>query len=146
MNACRAVFACCLLAAAPAVAAAQTNDQIAPVAEDPQGLLDLLVEVGDPAQCFDEPELTGVDLDEAASEPRNARVQPRRVVVALDSSGSMAARAGGELKMDAARAAVADFLAGLPDNVEVGLVAFGHHGDNTEQGRAVSCAGVVRLM
>lgn len=67
---------------------------------------------------------------------------PARVVLAVDASGSMAARVGGETKMDAAKAAAADFLTGLPEGVEIGLLAFGHRGNNSEAGRAPSCRAV----
>jgi Ca-activated chloride channel family protein len=66
----------------------------------------------------------------------------RRLVVAVDASGSMAGDAGGQTKMEAAKEAASDFLGGVAKNVEVGLVAFGHLGTNEPSGKKVSCSGV----
>lgn len=65
-----------------------------------------------------------------------------RLVIAIDASGSMAARAGGETKMDAAKRAAIAFLRGVPANTQVGLVAFGHRGTNLPAGKAASCRAV----
>lgn len=65
-----------------------------------------------------------------------------RLVIAIDASGSMAGRIGGETKMSAAKAAAADFLRGVPESVQVGLVAFGHVGNNSASGKDDSCRGV----
>lgn len=74
---------------------------------------------------------------EAAATPR-----PARVVLAIDASGSMAARAGGRPKIEAAREAARAFVAALPPEVEVALVLFGHRGANDAAGKAASCKGV----
>lgn len=98
--------------------------------------------------CFEEfPELTnkGLGLPMQSGEAQNPLVEPRRVVLALDASGSMAATVAGETKMAAARDAAQSFLATLPDDVEVGLVVFGHQGTNQQGGRAESCQGVETL-
>ena len=65
-----------------------------------------------------------------------------RLVIAIDASGSMAARVGGESKMDAARRAAIAFLRAVPAGTQVGLVAFGHRGTNLPAGKAASCRGV----
>ena len=65
-----------------------------------------------------------------------------RLVVAIDSSGSMAAKAGGVTKLDAAKQAATRFLTSVPEGTEVGLVAFGHRGNNRPDGKAASCAAV----
>jgi hypothetical protein len=67
---------------------------------------------------------------------------PQSVLLVLDASGSMRGAAGGQTKMDLAKAAVSRFLATKPAGMEVGLLAYGHRGDNTPSGMAVSCAGV----
>lgn len=69
----------------------------------------------------------------------------RWAIIAIDASGSMAGRVGGERKMDAAKAAVKKFLGAVPKDAEVGLLAFGHRGDNEKSGKAQSCAGVELL-
>lgn len=65
-----------------------------------------------------------------------------RVVLAIDASGSMAGKAGGTTKMQAAKAAAGTFLGELPPGVSVGLVAFGHRGSNREADKPASCAAV----
>lgn len=94
--------------------------------------------------CFDGlPALDGRTADadlRGPGEPADAT--PRRVVVAIDASGSMAGRAGGTTKMQAAKDAAARFVRGLPADVDAGLVAFGHAGSNREADRAASCATV----
>ncbi|MDT8351012.1 vWA domain-containing protein [Roseomonas mucosa] len=72
--------------------------------------------------------------------PPPARAAATRVVIAVDASGSMAGRAGGEVKMEAARRAARRFLETLSPGVEVGLVVFGHRGSPRDAGRATSCA------
>ncbi len=63
-----------------------------------------------------------------------------RLVMAIDASGSMAARIGDQPKMAAAKRAAADFLGSLPEGVSVGLLAFGHRGSNRPADRKASCA------
>lgn len=65
-----------------------------------------------------------------------------RLVIAIDASGSMGARSGGETKMDAAKRAAIAFLGSVPTNTQVGLVAFGHQGNNLPSGKDKSCRGV----
>lgn len=72
--------------------------------------------------------------------------QDGRVVLALDASGSMAARAGSRSKMEAAREAIGAFVDGLPGEVDVGLVAFGHRGSNRAADRAASCRAIEPLL
>jgi hypothetical protein len=62
----------------------------------------------------------------------------RRLVLAVDSSGPMR----GEAKIEVAERAASEFLSGVPREVEVGLVAFGHRGGSKQDGKAESCAGV----
>lgn len=64
------------------------------------------------------------------------------IVLAVDSSGSMAGAVGGEPKIAAARNAARSFLQDLPANARVGLVVFGHKGNNRPAGKPASCAGV----
>jgi len=64
------------------------------------------------------------------------------VVLALDSSGSMAGRVGGERKIAVAKDATVDFLNALQDDVPVGLVVYGHQGSNKASGKAESCEAV----
>ncbi|QTD56909.1 vWA domain-containing protein [Parasphingorhabdus cellanae] len=65
-----------------------------------------------------------------------------RVIIAIDASGSMAGRVGNQTKMEAAKAAAIDYTSSLSDDVEVGLIAFGHRGNNSESGKEKSCSAV----
>jgi Ca-activated chloride channel family protein len=49
----------------------------------------------------------------------------RNIVIILDSSGSMAARIGGESKIDAAQRVVRDLVGNMPSDMNVGLVVYG---------------------
>lgn len=44
--------------------------------------------------------------------------------------------------MDGAKAAVEEFLGTVPEDAEIGLLAFGHLGNNEESGKAESCEGI----
>jgi Ca-activated chloride channel family protein len=82
----------------------------------------------------------GTELEKGGGIPQPEAAN--RLVMAIDSSGSMAGRTGGQTKMEAAKAAAAEFLAGVPEGVEVGLIAFGHRGNNKPGGKALSCSSV----
>lgn len=61
------------------------------------------------------------------------------VIFVLDSSGSMAGRLGNETKMDVAKSEALSFLGAMQEDVPAGLVVYGHAGDNTEEGKPLSC-------
>ncbi|MCA9636626.1 MAG: VWA domain-containing protein, partial [Myxococcales bacterium] len=65
-------------------------------------------------------------------------------LIIIDASGSMAGKAGKKKKMDAAKAAVQRFVDVMPkvDVMSVGVMAFGHIGDNTEAKKDESCSQV----
>lgn len=92
--------------------------------------------------CFRDlpaPDTTAVKVH--PGEPGAQRAAPPgQVVIAIDASGSMAARAGGGTKMQAAKRAASEFLATLPAGTSVGLLAFGHRGSNRPEDKAASCA------
>lgn len=95
-----------------------------------------------PDRCFEEVVLDGPALEGRARDGIGPRVPPVRVVVAIDGSGSMAGRIGGQTKLDLAREAARRFVDGLPSSVEASLLVFGQQGDNSAAGKAKSCAGV----
>lgn len=64
------------------------------------------------------------------------------VVIALDSSGSMAEDTNGEPRMTAAKIAITEFVDSLPETTQVSLIAFGHKGSNSEVDKAISCKGI----
>jgi Ca-activated chloride channel homolog len=81
----------------------------------------------------------------AAAAPATQDQQAVRTVnleLILDLSGSMARDiGGGETRMEAAKRVMNDVIDALPERegVNVGFRIYGHLGDNTEAGRAVSC-------
>jgi len=98
---------------------------------------------GNPKSCY-----TEYTLKEGPPPPDGPKTMGKRwkkAIIAIDASGSMAGRVGGERKMDAAKAVVRKFLGTVPQDAEVGLLAFGHSGNNDESGKAESCAGVELL-
>ena len=96
------------------------------------------------AACFTPlPAIRGPGNIQTVSDGATPRpVAVDRLVIAIDASGSMAASAGSETKMAAARRAAVAFLRRVPASTRVGLVAFGHRGTNRPAGKAASCGGV----
>ena len=68
------------------------------------------------------------------------------VLILLDASGSMAARAGVVTRMDEARGAVTTFLASLPAGTLGGLAVFGDVGDNSVGSKAKSCEAPLHVL
>ena len=86
---------------------------------------------------------TAFDLGPANPEDETAATAPwKKAVIVLDASGSMAGKAGGERKMDAAKSAIQTFMAQVPADAQLGLAVFGHRGNNKDDGKAESCAGI----
>lgn len=77
------------------------------------------------------------DTSENAADNRQVNV-----LVALDSSGSMAETAAGQVKMDSAKSAIDRFVNQLPKTAHVGLLLYGHKGSSRAADKAVSCAGI----
>jgi Ca-activated chloride channel family protein len=97
----------------------------------------------DPDRCFDAlVALEQPELEAQKNAGSDSPAPPVRVVVAVDGSGSMAGRIGGQTKLELAREAATRFIDGLPPSVEAALLVFGQQGDNTPAGKAKSCAGV----
>ena len=88
------------------------------------------------AQCRRQPGMGGLEQPDAIAD---------EVIVALDSSGSMAGASGSVTKMDEARRAVSAYLSGLPQGMRGGLAVFGDIGDNRPASKAKSCAAPVRF-
>ena len=49
-----------------------------------------------------------------------------RAIIILDASGSMWAQINGKARIDIARETLKDVLAGVPDTLELGFMAYGH--------------------
>lgn len=64
------------------------------------------------------------------------------VVLLMDASGSMGAQLSGKSKMSIAKRESLRFLEALQKDVPVGMIVYGHKGDNTKKGKAESCASV----
>jgi len=60
----------------------------------------------------------------------NPASSPPRIIFILDASGSMLGRVGQEEKMAVARRVLKDSITRLPENAEVGLIAYGHRRKN----------------
>ena len=61
------------------------------------------------------------------------------VVLLLDASGSMAGQLSGKSKMSIAKTESARFLDALQKDVPVGMIVYGHKGNNSKAGKAESC-------
>ncbi len=85
----------------------------------------------------------GVEIDISAV--LKAAEQEYNLLLILDASGSMAGDAGGESKMEAAKAVLTRYVETAPSFVNIGLLVYGHTGNNTDAGRAESCAGAELL-
>ena len=64
------------------------------------------------------------------------------IMILVDSSGSMAGKVDGGVKMDLAKNAVKEFADQMPKGANVSLVAYGHKGSNQSKDKAVSCKGI----
>ncbi|AXF55578.1 VWA domain-containing protein [Salicibibacter kimchii] len=64
------------------------------------------------------------------------------VAMLIDASGSMNEEVDGGVKMDLAKDAVQSFTGNLPEETNVMLQAYGHEGDNTNDGKEESCAAI----
>lgn len=96
--------------------------------------------------CFDGvPAMLGPGTPQSAPGVPDRPVGANKLIVAIDSSGSMAGQADGMSKMDAAKRAATAFLNNVPKETQVGLIVFGHKGSNGASGKTASCAGVEML-
>jgi hypothetical protein len=84
----------------------------------------------------------GITSSLAQDDPLQATTRTVNVELILDASGSMAeVLPDGETRMAAAKRILRGVIEGLPERagVNVGLRVYGHLGDNTQAGKAVSC-------
>lgn len=67
---------------------------------------------------------------------------PHNTLLMLDSSGSMRANN----KIQSAKNAIKNYASmRMPENFKAGFLVYGHRGDNSESGKAASCAGIELL-
>jgi Ca-activated chloride channel family protein len=69
----------------------------------------------------------------------DGRKKTLNVEILLDSSGSMAGKVNGGIKMDLAKSAVLRFASSLPKNANVSLRVYGHKGSNAKKDKQLSC-------
>ncbi|MEW9109772.1 vWA domain-containing protein [Cytobacillus gottheilii] len=62
------------------------------------------------------------------------------VEILLDASGSMAAEVNGDVKMDAAKESILQFVESLPEDAKVGIRVYGHEGSSKEADKPLSCS------
>ena len=92
----------------------------------------------DVASCT--PVVPTYDLAECTPPPSfNGDLPASHLILAIDASGSMAGAIGGETKMEIAKREAVSFLQNLDENISVGLVIYGHLGNNQQDGKAESC-------
>lgn len=99
----------------------------------------------DPASCFGDVELGTANMRAAEAMPLAIAPGTTRVVIAVDGSGSMAARIGGRSKLDLAKESTLAFIDGLSPDVDASLLVFGQQGNNADSGKAKSCTGIDQL-
>ena len=81
-----------------------------------------------------------------AFDPDTQVLSDANVIVILDSSGSMAEKIGSEVKIDVAKKSVSDFLTKMPQNINTGLVVYGHKGSNSAADKDLSCKGIEEVV
>jgi len=73
-------------------------------------------------------------------DPRMMFKENLNVMVILDASGSMGKELESQTQMEAAKAAITNFVSGLPENANVGLRIYGHKGTGDQSDKALSCS------
>lgn len=71
--------------------------------------------------------------------------QEVNIMILLDSSGSMADKVKGGVKMDLAKKAVKEFVSNMPEGANVSLVVYGHKGSNAGADKKVSCGSTEEI-
>ena len=92
-----------------------------------------------------DPNLDECIVDACGPDAKSTRLASRiNTLVILDASGSMAGKVGKTSKLDAAKKAVRRYVEVMPrsDVMNLGMLVYGHVGDNTEKGKAESCNAV----
>ncbi|MFM1653808.1 VWA domain-containing protein [Brevibacillus sp. B_LB10_24] len=97
-------------------------------AEDYPDPMDIITEIK--LASFGSPEI---------DDPRYKPKENYNVEIILDASGSMAEKAGGKTRMEAAKEAIASFAESLPKEANVALRVYGHKGSGKESDKALSC-------
>lgn len=89
--------------------------------------------------CLEELDCPGID---PSQEVPAFEEDQQNTLLMLDSSGSMAGRAGGgKTKIEAAKDALERFATATPDSIDQGLLVYGQTGSNRPEDKAESCRG-----
>ncbi len=86
-----------------------------------------------------------IDVKSGPGELKNLKLPEQKsvnIMILVDSSGSMAGKVSGGMKMDLAKNAVKEFANQMPKEANVSLVAYGHKGSNQSKDKAVSCKSI----
>ncbi|SMO94476.1 vWA domain-containing protein [Melghirimyces algeriensis] len=86
-----------------------------------------------------------IDVAEGPEGIRKLKVpdsQEVNIMILLDSSGSMADKVKGGVKMDLAKKAVKNFSSNMPQGANVSLLVYGHKGSNAKADKETSCASM----
>ncbi|MBK7827542.1 VWA domain-containing protein [Nannocystis sp.] len=94
-----------------------------------------------------DPNIDQCIVEACGEEARSGRLVSKvNTLIILDVSGSMAGKAGGKgkSKLEQAKLAVHRYVETLPpvELMQVGLLAYGHKGDNTPASKAASCQAI----
>ena len=93
--------------------------------------------------------LTTFDFNEqycGGFDPNTQALSDVNIIVILDASGSMAERIGSEEKIDIAKKSIIDFLKGMPNGVNTGLIVYGHKGSSSAADKNLSCNGIAEVV
>jgi len=80
-----------------------------------------------------------------ASEIKQAKNTQTNVLVILDASGSMAENIESQTKMDAAKAAISQYVRNASGKINIGLMVYGEKGSNSSSDKTLSCSSVDTL-
>jgi len=92
-----------------------------------------------------DPNMDECIVDACGPGAKSTRLASRiNTLVILDASGSMAGKVGKTSKLDAAKSAIRRYVEVMPksDVMNLGMLVYGHIGDNTEKSKAESCNAV----
>lgn len=88
-------------------------------------------------------ELTRCTNSGCAQVNRQTTQRNHNVLIILDGSGSMAAKVGSLTKMEAAKAAIKNYVNQSAATTKIGLMVYGQAGSNSEKDKAISCSSAV---
>ncbi len=92
-----------------------------------------------------DPTIDDCALEVGCGKTAGVKPKPVNIFFIFDSSGSMAGQVTGGRKIDIAKKAMKRYIDGLSVKINSGLMVYGHKGNNTASGKAVSCAGIETL-